>query len=530
MRILVVDDHPIMRMSLVSEINQVSRSNITIHEASSLASAQLMFGGCDIILTDLHLGTGGLDAGIELIRRASERHQPIPVVVLTGFTQSQSLWRANAAGARGLIAKSEPLTGAQLLGILQDVLRGRGYICPASRAMLQVASGAALTPRQCDVLALVATGKTDAEIANALNLSRATVRTHLREGCRTIGVTNRTTAARWWIGSAAPYTSAEIIDILSRIEILRQPVQQRTNLAGVIDGMIARIAASTGVGVAITVNAAACDPPLELTSLPPPPLRQRAPAVHRPLEWGKLVLGAAEIYGSSSHQPLIDLLLRVIIETLAEVRDVEQLIRDQQRHAAGELHNTLTSSLLALRLMAQQVSRQAGQHASALVTDATQLLAAVQQCEQTTESLIAMWYGEAMPLDIAATVAADVERIRTLIGGPVLRNQEIRPPAGLAPVTARRVVSLLRGLIANVYEHAKAHHLDLIVRPNLCDPAMLEIVVSDDGGGFDVSTALAAPGIGLDVVKAVVDQSGGQFVLESSPSGTTVTIQLPMGH
>jgi DNA-binding NarL/FixJ family response regulator/signal transduction histidine kinase len=519
-----------VRTLLVDELGRAGGQRITISQASSLASALVLFGGCDIILTDLHLGADGLDGGIELIRRASERHQPIPVVVLTGFTQSQSLWRANAAGARGLIAKSAPLTGTQLLDILKHVLRGNDYICPASRAMLQVVSGAALTPRQCDVLALVATGKTDAEIADALNLSRATVRTHLREGCRIIGVTNRTTAARWWLGSAAPYTSTEVIDILSRIEVLRRPVQQRTDLAGVIDGMVARIAASTGVGVAITVNAAAFDPPLELTSLPPHPLRQRAPAVHRRLVWGTLELGTAEIYGSSSRQPLIDLLLRVVIETLAEVRDVEQLLRDQQRHAAGELHNTLTSSLLALRLMAQHMSRQASQHAPALVPSATQLLAAVQQCEQATESLIAVWYGSAVAPDIATTVAADVERIRTLIGGPVLRRQEIRPPAGLAPLRARQVVSLLRGLIANVYEHARARHLDLIVRPDPGDPALLEIVVSDDGAGFDASTALAAPGIGLDVIKAVVDQSGGQFGLESSSRGTTATIRLPLAH
>ncbi|MBU6336141.1 MAG: response regulator transcription factor, partial [Chloroflexi bacterium] len=463
-----------VRTLLVDELGRAGGQRITISQANSLASALVLFGGCDIILTDLHLGADGLDGGIELIRRASERHQPIPVVVLTGFTQSQSLWRAHAAGARGLIAKSEPLTGTQLLDVLRRVLQGGDYICPASRAMLQVADGTELTPRQCDVLALVATGKADEEIADALTLSIATVRTHLRAAYRTIGVTKRTAAMRWWLGNATPYTSAEVIGILSRIEELRRPVQQRTDLAGVIDGMVARIAASTGVGVAITVNAAAFDPPLELTSLPPQPFQQRAPAVCRPLEWGALILANAKIYGSSSRQPLIDLLLRVIVETLAEVRDVEQLIRDQQRHAAGELHNTLTSSLLALRLMAQQVSRQAGQHASALVTDATQLLAAVQQCEQTTESLIALWYGNTVTPDIAATVAADVERIRTLIGGPVLRRQEIRPPAGLTPMRARQVVSLLRGLIANVYEHARARHLDLIVRPDLCDPALLE--------------------------------------------------------
>jgi DNA-binding NarL/FixJ family response regulator len=529
MRILVVEDHSMMRTALVRELESAGGQQVTVNDASGLEQAKLMFGGCDIILTDLHLGDGGIEAGIELIRSAVERHTPIPVAVLTGFTQSQSLWRANAAGARALIAKSGPLTGAQLLDILRRVLRDERHVCPTSRAMLQAAEGTALSARHCDVIARVATGMSDDLIAEDLRISVATVRTHLRTIFRIIGVDNRTRAAHWWLGNAAAYSATDVIEMLGRVEALRKPIQRRADLAGMLDTMIALIAASTGVGVVVRVAPAAFDPPLALCCAPAPAmLQRRTPTVLRTLEWGTIVIGEAEIHGDPARQPLIDLLLRVIVETLAEVRDVEQLIRDQQRQAAGELHNSLASALLALRLTAQRVQRKARSERSPLAAEIAQLGSAAFACQQTTDELIALWSGTPGAIDVAARIALDIDTANTSIGGPTV-TQHVQLPPDLAPETARRVLSIMRGLMANAYEHADAGALTLSAGRSPQNPNELEICVADDGVGFVVPEGLDAPGIGLNIISDLVDQAGGRLEVQSVPgAGTRVIVRLPM--
>lgn len=206
MRIVLADDHPIVRAGVKALVSSLSGVEVA-GEASSAAEAiavvrELRGQGrpADIVLMDLNMPStsgelGGIAATRELTRDAGGER----VIVLTTFDAQSDVLAAIDAGARGYLFKdSEPEVIAEAL---RAVSAGGQYFAPRAAAALATAfrtreAGAEsqLTDRELEVARLLATGAGNRQIAKTLFISEATVKTHLIHIYRKLGASNRTAA------------------------------------------------------------------------------------------------------------------------------------------------------------------------------------------------------------------------------------------------------------------------------------------------------------------------------------------------
>ena len=145
----------------------------------------------DITLMDLRMpGTGGVEA-ITAIRK---EFRDARIIVLTTFDGDEDIFRAIQAGARAYLLKG--MSADELIDAIQTVHRGRSRIPPAiAERLAERVSGNALTERETEVLKTIVAGKSNKEIAAALFISEATVKTHINNLLSKLGVTDRTQAA-----------------------------------------------------------------------------------------------------------------------------------------------------------------------------------------------------------------------------------------------------------------------------------------------------------------------------------------------
>ncbi|MGH9887565.1 MAG: response regulator [bacterium] len=194
-RILVVDDHPIVRSGLTSVLTSQADFDV-VGEASNgeeaVASASRL--APDVVLMDLRMPVmNGVDAsGAILAERPSTR-----VVVLTTYVSDGEVLRAIEAGAVGYLLKDVP--HEELFRALRAVARGERYLAPVvtERLMAQWQQPArvTLTDRELDVLRCVARGEGNKQIASSLGIAEPTVKAHLVRIFDKLGVDNRTAAA-----------------------------------------------------------------------------------------------------------------------------------------------------------------------------------------------------------------------------------------------------------------------------------------------------------------------------------------------
>lgn len=212
MKILVVDDHLLVREGLKSVLKQVD-CRVEVLEAGNAAEALRLVGmneDLDLILLDLGLPDCGGRHVLEEIRRD---HGDIPVVVLSASTDIADVLCCIQDGAAGFIPKSS--TAGATLGALRLVLSGGVYLPPdillaqegrrdhderrpASRGLADAPGAAAeslgLTNRQAQVLALLVQGKSNKAIGRDLDLAEQTVKAHISAVMRALNVTSRTQA------------------------------------------------------------------------------------------------------------------------------------------------------------------------------------------------------------------------------------------------------------------------------------------------------------------------------------------------
>jgi DNA-binding NarL/FixJ family response regulator len=192
-RVLVVDDHPVVRGGIVALL--VSADDIeVVGEAvdGPSAVAEALRLQPDIVLMDLRMP--GFDGDVATARILAER-PGIRVVVLTTYESDASILTAIEAGASGYLLKAAPQE--EILEGVRSVARGEVALAPGIAALLvkRVATPAVtLSPRETEVLALVAQGHSNPEIAGRLHLSEATVKTHLLHVFEKLGVRDRTRA------------------------------------------------------------------------------------------------------------------------------------------------------------------------------------------------------------------------------------------------------------------------------------------------------------------------------------------------
>jgi DNA-binding NarL/FixJ family response regulator len=193
-RLLVVDDHPVVRDGLSSMFARDAGFEV-VGEAADGAEAVRLAEALrpDVILLDLRMpGMDGVAATTELARQGSTAR----VLVLTTYDTDSHVLPAIEAGATGYLLKDAPR--AELLRAVRATARGDAVLSPsvAARLMSRVRapSPGPLSRRELEVLELVASGATNRDAAAKLFITEATVKTHLLNIYGKLGVSDRAAA------------------------------------------------------------------------------------------------------------------------------------------------------------------------------------------------------------------------------------------------------------------------------------------------------------------------------------------------
>jgi len=191
LRVLVVDDHPLFRAALCAMIDSTDGMEVAGEAADGLtAVADAGRLEPDVILMDLNLPD--LD-GVEATRRIVSASPHTGVLMLTMFENEAAVFAAMRAGARGYLLKGE--SEDKLMEALEALSRHQPYFSPSvSETLLQgylhsepTHDLKQLTPRERQIVKLVAEGKSNKVIASVLNLSIKTVETHRSAAMHKVG-------------------------------------------------------------------------------------------------------------------------------------------------------------------------------------------------------------------------------------------------------------------------------------------------------------------------------------------------------
>lgn len=192
-KVLVIDDHPVVRQGLRTFLDL--QEDITVvgeaaDGASGVAAAEELRP--DVVLLDLRMpGSDGLQA----LHGLREHGNPAKVLVITSFTEPAAVLPAVRAGAAGYVYKD--IDPPALAAAIRSVHAGHVLLHPD--VVRQLAAGESapsqLTPREREVLAELARGRSNREIARGLSLSEKTVKTHVSAILTKLGVQDRTQAA-----------------------------------------------------------------------------------------------------------------------------------------------------------------------------------------------------------------------------------------------------------------------------------------------------------------------------------------------
>ncbi len=200
-RVLLADDHEIVRMGLRAVLEEAEDIEVVGEVATADAAvAAAQAGGIDVLLMDLRFGPGvegtRVTTGAEATARIkASMSNPPHVLVVTNYDTDADILGAIEAGAVGYMLKDAPPT--ELLAAVRSAAEGDSALSPvvADRLMTRVRTPrTSLTPRELEVLTLVAAGSSNREIGHELMLSEATVKSHLVHIYDKLGVRSRTSA------------------------------------------------------------------------------------------------------------------------------------------------------------------------------------------------------------------------------------------------------------------------------------------------------------------------------------------------
>lgn len=198
--VLLMDDHVVVREGLRALLERQEGIAI-VAEASSVAEAEQVTVHPDVIVADLMLPD---ERGADVVRRLKARHPDSAVLVLTMVDNPADVRLCLAAGASGYLLKESAST--ELVEAVRKVADGQDYLQPSLGAALarwrdtparvHARPADALTPRERDVLRLIALGHTNAEIASMLYVSVRTVENHRSSLMRKLGFRTRAELVR----------------------------------------------------------------------------------------------------------------------------------------------------------------------------------------------------------------------------------------------------------------------------------------------------------------------------------------------
>ena len=192
-RVLVADDHPIVRSGIVALLAAAADIEVVGEAANGREAVDLALElSPELVLMDLQMPELNGDEATALILAALPETR---VVVLTTYETDASILTAIEAGASGYLLKAAPQE--EILAGIRSVARGEVALAPSIAAMLvgRVKTRAiTLSPRETEVLGLVAQGMSNPSIAKKLFLGEATVKTHLLHAFEKLEVSDRTRA------------------------------------------------------------------------------------------------------------------------------------------------------------------------------------------------------------------------------------------------------------------------------------------------------------------------------------------------
>jgi DNA-binding NarL/FixJ family response regulator len=205
-RILMVDDHEVVRLGLKSLLERQTQFEVVAEAASENEAVEKALAyRPDVVLMDVRLSGGnGVDATARIMTELPETK----IIILTSFADDEMLFAAIRAGAVGYVLKQ--VGSADLLRSIEAAVRGEATLDPSltqrlfseMRRSMQREEASAfeeLTAQEMQVLALIAEGNTKRTIADALFLSEGTVRNYVSSILSKLGVSNRAEAAAYAI-------------------------------------------------------------------------------------------------------------------------------------------------------------------------------------------------------------------------------------------------------------------------------------------------------------------------------------------
>jgi two-component system nitrate/nitrite response regulator NarL len=201
-RVLVVDDHPVVRDGLATLLRQLGPDTVVLEAGDAAEALALVSRHADLDIVVLDIVLPGLD-GLEAIAEFARARPELPVIVLSSSEDAHTARRALAHGAFGFVPKSA--SRHTLLAAVRLVMSGEIYVptlilgealLPAARTRVEARQASVgLTDRQIGVLRLIAEGWTNLTIAVELGLSEKTVKAHVTAIFKAMNVVNRTQAA-----------------------------------------------------------------------------------------------------------------------------------------------------------------------------------------------------------------------------------------------------------------------------------------------------------------------------------------------
>lgn len=201
LKILLVEDDELFRLGLSVRLQKEPTLTITAEAEDGETAVELLKSqAVDVVILDVGLpGIGGIEA----CRQIKQQHPNLPVLVLTSRTQASLIARLLAAGAQGYCLKG--VAAETLILAIRSVAAGASWWDPTATAEIrsalsdpvpvEKAEAGRLTRREQEILALIAGGKTNQQIADSLYITPGTVRVHVHAILHKLGVSDRTQAA-----------------------------------------------------------------------------------------------------------------------------------------------------------------------------------------------------------------------------------------------------------------------------------------------------------------------------------------------
>jgi DNA-binding NarL/FixJ family response regulator len=215
-RILIADDHEVVRIGLAALLDQQQGFSVVAEAGSGEEAVRLARRHRpDVVVLDIRMPHG---SGIEACRTITGEMPDVPVIMLTSYADSTALFDAISAGASGYVLKR--VGSGELTDAIRTVAEGRSLLDPAVTAQVlerlretsrleEAGAFDELTEQERRVLALVAEGHSNREIAQAMGLAEKTIRNYVSSILAKLALASRSQAAAYAIRKRLPELSTE---------------------------------------------------------------------------------------------------------------------------------------------------------------------------------------------------------------------------------------------------------------------------------------------------------------------------------